>query len=471
MLRRIAVTALLIVLAACGSDSASGPNVLPPETGPLTDAQIDPALIKLLASHGFTGRIGQQLPGRLGRPLNARLVDVGRLLFFDPLLGLNDDNSCAGCHAPQHGFGDAQSIAIGIENNDIVGPDRAGPRNQRRTPQLLNAAFYPTLMWNSRFAALSGNPFDNSAKFSFPDPEAHTLSHMPHLLTAQAFIPPTERVEMAGFDFPGDNFDIRREVLRRVNSVAEYKSRFGEILPAAKTRGSVTYDELGLAIGEFTFSLNFANAPIDQYARGARGALTTSQKRGAILFFGRAGCVGCHAVSGRSNEMFSDFSEHVIGVPQIAPAAGMGNVTFDGPGENEDFGLEQVTKNPNDRYAFRTSPIRNVALQPTFMHNGAYTRLEDAIKHHLNAYQWGLSYNPTAAGVAADLRTRTGPVTPVLERLSPKLRSPIVLTDAEFNQLLDFVRSGLLDPAATPANLKRLIPTTLPSGKKVHTFR
>lgn len=86
-----------------------------------------------------------------------------------------------------------------------------------------------------------------------------------------------------------------------------------------------------------------------------------------MLFFGRAGCVQRHAVSGQSNEMFSHFREHVTGVPQVAPT--IGNVTFDGAGLNEDFGLEQVTGDPADRYAFRTSPLRNVALQPAFMHN------------------------------------------------------------------------------------------------------
>ena len=114
-----------------------------------------------------------------------------------------------GCHSPTHGFGDTQSIAIGVENNGIVGPHREGPRNQRRTPMIANTAFFPTLMWNSRFASLSNDPFDNRAGFSFPQPEGLTLSYLPHLLVAQAFIPPTERVEVAGFNFPGDNFDIR----------------------------------------------------------------------------------------------------------------------------------------------------------------------------------------------------------------------------------------------------------------------
>ena len=52
--------------------------------------------------------------------------------------------------------------------------------------------------------------------------------------------------------------------------------------------------------------------------------------------------------------------------------------------EDEDFGAEQVTADPADRYEFRTSPLRNVALQPAFFHNGAFTRLEDAIAHHLD---------------------------------------------------------------------------------------
>ena len=78
-------------------------------------------------------------------------------------------------------------------------------------------------MWNSRFRALSGDPFDNSAGLAFPAPEGRTLSYLPHLLTAQAFIPPTERVEVAGFHFPGDNDAIRAEVLRRLNATANYR--------------------------------------------------------------------------------------------------------------------------------------------------------------------------------------------------------------------------------------------------------
>jgi cytochrome c peroxidase len=423
----------------------------------------------MLAENGFTGRIESTLEQRIGRRLDNQLVDLGRLLFFDTVGGLNNDNNCSGCHSPTNGFGDTQSIAIGVDNNGLVGPDRAGPRNQRRTPMAINTAFFPNLMWNSRFAALSNNPFDNTAGFQFPLPEGLTLSYQPHLLVAQAFIPPTERVEVAGFSFPGDNFDIRNEVLRRINNVAEYRKRFGKIFPSVRDGGPITFDMFGLAITEFEFSLVFADAPIDQFARGEKNALTNDQKRGALLFFGRARCVECHKVSGTSNEMFSDFSQHVIGVPQIVPT--IGNVAFDGLAQNEDFGLEQITGNVTDRYKFRTSPIRNVALQTAFFHNGAFTRLEDAIGHHLDVFTSARNYRPEAAGVDADLRAPMGPIEPVLDRVDPILSTRIELNHDEFRQLVDFVRNGLLDKRATPERLNKLIPKSVPSGFPVLTFQ
>jgi cytochrome c peroxidase len=156
-------------------------------------------------------------------------------------------------------------------------------------------------------------------------------------------------------------------------------------------------------------------------------------------------------------------------VPQIAP--NVGNVTFDGPGQNEDFGLEQVTGNPIDRYKFRTSPIRNVALQSAFFHNGAFTRLEDAVRHHLDVFTSARNYTPAAAGVDSDLTGSMGPIEPVLGRVDSILANPINLTDHEFRQLVDFVRTGLLDETARPENLRRLIPRSVPSGLPVLQFR
>src|SRR4029453_16482774 len=117
-------------------------------------SKLDRRLRRKLGGGGFTGRIESTLETRLGRPVDPALADVGRLLFFDKVLGLHDDNSCAGCHSPAFGFGDSQPMAIGMENNDVVGPGRKGPRNQRRSPLVIDAIFYPALMWTPRFVAL-----------------------------------------------------------------------------------------------------------------------------------------------------------------------------------------------------------------------------------------------------------------------------------------------------------------------------
>jgi len=468
------VIIVLLVIAACGVMMSAPSQNVKAQSGSTNEGNnereiLNGQLTSVLRTLGFTGRIQSELVRRLGRPIDSRLADLGRITFHDSLLGLNNDNSCAGCHAAPVGFGDTQSIAIGVENNNIVGPERAGPRNQRRAPMLLNNAFYPTLMLNSRFASLSGDPFDNSAGFQFPAPEGLSLSFLPHLLTAQAFIPPTERPEMAGFGphVPTTNDGIRAAVVDRLNANTEYRQLFANIFSAVSTGGPITYEMLARAIAEFEFTLTFSDAPIDMFARGNQSAMSDSQKRGALLFFGRAGCVQCHAVSGDSNEQFSDFRQHVIGVPQLFP--NFGNVLFDGPNANEDFGLEQVTGNPADRYAFRTSPLRNVKLQPTFFHNGAYTKLEDALRFHIDAIRSARQYNRAQAGVDSDLRV--GPIEPVLQRIDPLLATPVTLTNDEFEWLRDFVRDGLYDPRATRDRLRALIPNRLPSGRPLHIFQ
>jgi cytochrome c peroxidase len=236
-----------------------------------------------------------------------------------------------------------------------------------------------------------------------------------------------------------------------------------------KAGAPITYEMLGRAIAEFEFTLVFADAPLDKFARGQKNAMTDDEKRGALLFFGRGNCLSCHEVSGQSLEMFTDFEMHVAGIPQISPT--IGNVAFDGPGANEDFGLEQVTGNANDRYAFRTSPLRNLALQPAFFHNGCFTRLEDAVRYHLNAIASAPDYDPVLAGVDADLQGPQGPIAPVLARIDPALATPVTLSTDEFHQLIVFLRTGLLDPKANVQDLRKLVPAQLPSGRPVHVFQ
>ncbi len=505
--------------------------ILQPSGGPVVqtayasfdDGNLDDALAAALADAGFTGNIQQifqqRLEANLGRPIDPKLVNLGRLLWFDKIHSMHHDNTCGGCHSPTNGFGDSQPMAIGVQNNNLVGPDRAGPRNQRRTPLVVNTALYTAMMWNGRFNSIAGSPFDNSQGFRFPFPEddtrfsfaQDTLHGVHQLLQAQAHMPPTELIEVAGFngtcpngvpdptlgpafcqfdDGKGEivplpdpstgsrNEPIRQKALSLLNASPAYRQLFGEVFPEVAAGAPIDFFMFGKAIAEFEFTLVFADAPIDKFARGDRSAMTASQKRGALLFFGKAGCVQCHAVSGRSavgesNEMFTDFEERVIGVPQNAPqfGVGKGNVIFDGPGANEDFGLEELTGNEADRYKFRTAPLRNLALSPGFFHNGAFTRIEDAIRHHLNVFKSTHTYDPVEAGLPADLTHSVGPSQPVLKRLDPLLKNPIHLSDTEFNDLVSFVRDGLLDEHAKPENLCKLVPAQVPSGLPVLQFQ
>ena len=176
---------------------------------------------------------------------------------------------------------------------------------------LVNAAFVPALMWNGRFFAPSGDPFDNSAGFTFPPPEG-TTRFTPHdpiidtLLTAQAHLPPTELVESAGFtgtagtidlrfaqfdDGRGDvvpppdesgfrNEPIRQAVLQRLNGSPRYVARFSRSFAAVAAGAPIDCSMVARAIAEFEFTLVFADAPIDHFARGDAAAMTTEKNMG-----------------------------------------------------------------------------------------------------------------------------------------------------------------------------------------------
>jgi len=129
-----------------------------------------------------------------------------------------------------------------------------------------------------------------------------------------------------------------------------------------------------------------------------------------------------------------------------------------------------VTGDPADRYKFRTSPLRNAALQPAFFHNGSFTRLEDAIRHHLNPFESALSYNPARAGVAEDLCLRMGPVGTALARIDPLIASPVDLSQDEFKRLVAFVEDALMDGRLRAKSLCSLIPAGVPSGRPLLIF-
>ena len=265
------------------------------------------------------------------------------------------------------------------------------------------------------------------------------------------------------------NEPIRQVALAALNANGTYRTLFGQLFPEMEKGAPIDFFMFGKAIAEFEFTLVFADAPVDQFARGDHDALSTSEKRGALVFFGKANCVSCHKVDGKSNEMFSDFKEHVLGVPQVFPQFGVatGNFIFAGPSENEDFGREERTGDIADRYKFRTGPLRNLAVSPALFHNGAYSNLSDAIRFHLNVVEEARDYDPED-NVPADLR-QVGPLVPK-SLVHPSLKKRIKLTDQEFSDLVRFVKDGLLDERVRKSNLCGLVPAVVPSGLPVAAF-
>lgn len=120
---------------------------------------------------------------------------------------------------------------------------------------------------------------------------------------------------------------------------------------------------------------------------------------------------------------------------------------------------------PESAYKFRTSPLRNVGAQPTFFHNGAYTRLEDAIKHHTDVVTSVKNYDAKKAGVADDLTilkpSNNGP----LRNLDPMLQGVSKLSAQDIADLTEFVGVGLMDDRARMDSLCKLVPKKLPSGR------
>ena len=144
--------------------------------------------------------------------------------------------------------------------------------------------------------------------------------------------------------------------------------------------------------------------------------MTAAEKRGAILFFGEAGCVSCHAVSGRSNEMFSDFRR---ARDRRAAARSQRNKQH----LRRTGGERRLRTRGLHRQAGRPLRLPHCAAQerrlsPAFMHDGAFTSLEAAIRHHLDVVASARSYNPAAQGSPQDLR-QVGPVDPILALLDP----------------------------------------------------
>ena len=332
--------AVVLVLASptASANPDQGPQAVPP-----------PGLtIKVLDSM-------TRLPGGLAalpkppipreNPQTHAKVDLGRTLFFDRRLSRDGSISCSTCHDPGKAYSDGLSLPVGIGHAVL----------RRRSPSLLDSAYNSSQFWDGR---------------------AQTLEE-------QALSPILSRSEMG---MPDAN-----ALLARLQTIPQYRQMFLKVFGRA-----ITLVDVGRAIAAFERTLITPDSAFDRYANGDKTALTESQKRGLILFIGKASCSQCH-----NGPNFTDNKFHSLGVSRA-------------PSGQVDLGRFLVSGNPADRQSFKTPTLRNAAQQSPYMHDGSIKTLPQVIEF----------YN------------RGGGAAP-----KSKLLFPLHLTAREKEDLLDFLRS------------------------------
>ncbi len=273
-------------------------------------------------------------------PLTKGKVALGKKLYFDRRLSLDNSESCATCHNPGRGFADGKNVAEGIK----------GRKGARNSPTTLNAAYYDLQFWDGRAATLEDQakgPMVNPVEMGMP---SHEL------------------------------------IIDKLKGIKEYDRMFSKVF-GVKT---YTIDHVVRAIASFERTLITYDSPFDRFVAGDTKAISASAQRGWGLFLGKAQCNVCHTFV-PTRPFFSDNKFHNIGVstrhPEFAGLIAKAVKTADPaslagePGVSE-LGRFMVTKKREDIGAFKTSQLRDIALTAPYMHDGSEATLEAVVEFY-----------------------------------------------------------------------------------------
>ncbi|PSR03720.1 MAG: cytochrome-c peroxidase [Bacteroidetes bacterium SW_11_45_7] len=300
-------------------------------------------------------------------------IDLGRLLFFDPVLSADSSTSCASCHKPEKGFSDGRGRSMGMHEKPL----------QRGAPSLWNVAFKKSFFWDGRASTLE------------------------------------EQMQEALFN--GDEMgNTKDSLLAALNNDQAYQLLFNEAYPE-NHGGQITLEEVYTALTAFQTSLISLNSRYDQYAHGNHNALSEREIKGLNVFRSSvARCAECH-----TPPLFTNRQIAVIG----APAA---------DGAPFDEGAQATFGDSSLRGGFKVPTLRNIAKTAPYMHSGAFTTLEGAIRF----YNKGRGH-AVPEGENLDLHWLIH---------NPDLK------DKEVKQLVDFLKT------LTDQRFKPQVPEQLPSG-------
>ncbi|MEQ3695098.1 MAG: cytochrome c peroxidase [Thalassolituus sp.] len=200
------------------------------------------------------------IPFPADNPYQAEKAALGKMLFFDPRLSINQNISCATCHNPSFGWEQALPLAVGAQNTALG----------RHNPTILNLAWGDKFFWDGRAATLE----------------------------EQALGPIQSDVEM---NMPLD------VLIERVSGIEGYRPYFNSIFSEG-----ITAETIAKAIATFERTVVSGPSPFDRWIEGDESALSDSAKRGFELFNGKAKCSTCH-----SGWNFTDNKFHDIGLPTL----------------------------------------------------------------------------------------------------------------------------------------------------------
>lgn len=277
------------------------------------------------------------------------VVELGRLLFFDPVLSGNNRRACASCHNPAKAFSDGNVKSLTFESGGSV---------LRNAPTVINSAYQRMQFYDSRIMFQEDQVVD-------------VISN------------PTE---MHG------QMD---QAVSRLRASDEYNELFEKAFP----NEAITDRSIKKALAAYIRSLSAMNSPFDKYMRGEKVALPEEAVKGFNLFMGKAKCATCHFAplfNGTVPPMFIKSESEVLGVPQKADTA---DAQIDA-----DLGKFTIYGGDLNKHAFKTPSIRNAALTAPYMHNGVFSTLEEVI----DFYNRG-----GGAGIGIDLPNQTLPPDPL----------------------------------------------------------
>ncbi|MEZ2345543.1 cytochrome-c peroxidase [Terriglobus sp. RCC_193] len=251
-------------------------------------------------------------------PPTADTIALGRRLFYDRRVSVDNTLSCASCHDPRDYFTDGKNVSTGVR----------GALGTRNAPTILNAAYLPFQFWDGRAITL-----EEQAAFPIANPVEMSQPHA------------------ADVSKLGDDPAYR----------ALFKKAFGS--------EDVNIARVEAALASFERTALTGNSPFDQYQFGGnKNALTPAQLRGYAVFLNPNGgnCASCHTISPQG-ALFTDGKFHNTGEG------------VDDEGDFSDVGRFHETKIATDKGAFKTPTLRNVAKTAPYMHNGRLKTLKEVI--------------------------------------------------------------------------------------------